>query len=592
MWGVKMELSNQLAILKTSLPVFSREDSSKIISEYDVDLHLNALKLLGFDVSYNRKQGVDHLRINQDTVCKGWSRITEETTHLRGALPGAVKKHETLKYRASIHALNKAAKLSLTEEDRLVAAKVNGMIGLNEAKDSYVLCLDIDNHSQSVQFSINAKVDRLISLIGQPLFIEKSCVNGGYHVYFRFNDIWDRQLNHKMVRAWLQSEGLDGIDIRLKDGIFRLPAATNYITGSLFDGQFTMDDMFSPNEWALNVVSKYNNKDYICNLYDFEQRVLDVPGMVIGTDDFKAKPVPVKQIFKRKPRKAGQTYINALAEKYPLTAGNRRFNMWCMALEMASRERTVEEYHDMCCRAYVDSKDWMIWSDAERFEECRQTWERALPSVKINNTTAEHKFISNLDPEADMITIRLLDDPNLTGLFNKGNCMRNRKHKEIVTLAGEIIKQIHYSVNRIKELSPDLSPEETQKMSYMASSAQFSKVWCNLLKEHYQMKIDVYKETRKILNSGILPIKRLNKDYSYTDQRYCMAYTFSHNYKNMGTINCLLIMILKSLNETLNIYNVRDLTSLLLCMSFNLIKTMIKDMIKNEFNPMAGISPG
>jgi len=129
-------------------------------------------------------------------------------------------------------------------------------------------------------------------------------------------------------------------------------------------------------------------------------------------------------------------------------------------------------------------------------------------------------------------------------------------------------------------------------MSYMASSAQFSKVWCNLLKEHYQMKIDVYKETRKILNSGILPIKRLNKDYSYTDQRYCMAYTFSHNYKNMGTINCLLIMILKSLNETLNIYNVRDLTSLLLCMSFLLIKTVIKDMIKNEFNPMAGISPG
>ncbi len=588
-----MELSTQLANLKQSLPVYTRDESKRIVSLYNIEMHLNALRLLGFDLSYNRKQGVDHIRVNHDTVTKGWSRITEETIYLRGALSSVVRKHETLKYRASIHGLNKAAKLSLKDEDKLVAAKVNGMVGLNEAKESYVLCLDIDNHGQYVQSMIDAKVDRLVSLIGQPVFIEKSCINGGYHLYFRFNEIWDRQINHQMVRAWLVSEGLDCVDIRLKDGIFRLPAATNYITGSLIDGQFIMDDLFSPNEWAQSVISNSDNPAYINNLYDFEQRVFNTPGIMIEIDDFKSKPAPVKPLFKGKTRKAGQSYIDSLADKYPLTAGNRRFNMWCMALEMASRARTVEEYYDMCCRAYVDSKDWTVWTDEQRLEECRQTWDRALPRVVVNPMVgSEHKFISNIDPEADLVTLRLLDDRNLTALFNGGKCMRLRKHKEIVTLTGEIIKQIHYSVNRIKELSPDLSPEETQKMSYLTSSAQFSQTWCDRLKDHYNMTIDVYKETRKILNSGILPIKRICKQYSYTDQTYCMAYTFSHNYKDMGTINCLLIMLLRTINDKIELHSVRDLSSLCICLPFDKLKADLKMMIRLEFSPMAGISPG
>lgn len=510
-------------ILKTpDISDYDKTQGKQLINNYDPQKTITVLKVLGFDISYNRKQAVEVIDISESTKQKysiypTWYSYTADeiekgrATFIRGNGKEIITRFIGLHYQSEkirnilaqheygSYNCRKSNKYpDLSDDLRLKINRYNKKgVGLNQSKYSKVIYFDIDNHDYDNNGKTNADntLQILYKHLGYPkeIFIERS-FSGGYHVAFAVNDIVNDQDSLEFVKNF-QDKYDCHLEVRTSEKIFRIPNHFTYTPGyTIFKDKKISFIPFKDKEYY---------KDHILNIINNTDIVLDYKKI---SEFNKKKKKIVKprscNVFSRI-RKSNPTVL-----PYPLAAGCRNENTLKNALIAITQGMLFEEYFNKLDMCYTSSRDWGRWSYDRKRKEASRAYESAMGYISGKSEKYKPKsFLSNIDYIPDNIKT-ILNNPLIISkfcIYRESNYLsiRDRNYRETSIMIQEVIGKILYDLHNPVNIDDKLTGKELSEHLSIGSSISYT--FLEKLKNHYNMQGDIFKMFNHFVKySGII----------------------------------------------------------------------------------------
>ena len=542
---------------KLILPVADRDNSiSKEFKTKEID---DAIKLLDFDTTLDRYQIYSVIngkytgsRYNFGLCCyQDWKTLSPKRikASLRNWTSGertyCVNKYD-LKYINNqaqfykhvmipehYHPLKKQIPPELLEghftDEELRSIFIAGTaIGMSQRPESKVLYLDIDDHDGTAESYANAHnaLEKLVTEIfkARPLFIQRSRVNGGYHVAFKI----DRQLDDQRIGdlTKLLNRALPAhVDARTTTKAIRIPCCYDYTAGTIrIKGNRLI---FSPfdrrdqhNKFASKVINCFDKPEYcVC----YKNVITILQGEEIPDDRNSAR----EALYTRdNGSKAKLSTPELIAAAYPIYSGERNHTIPHSIAAMPARSSDFQGLQ----LAQVSSSDISSMTDEELYEHCAYQWKRLeskhRPFTGHNAETPSQAgpFISNLDKVPAPLMEIIKSPVFISHVLQLVNPVYKKVKEgyitEIPIIIGEIIGKIIYEHEKPRRcLSKHAHLNDRLCIGY-----QFPSNYLYALKAHHSLKRDVIRLVRAFLKSDILMSLRSSSYSAFPWLPYCKQY--------------------------------------------------------------------
>jgi hypothetical protein len=270
------------------------------------------------------------------------------------------------------------------------------MVGFFHRPLSDILAVDIDDHNGSGPDSAIATsvLKRLLVFLDyrEPVFLEKSIENGGYHAYFSLGiplgnpqiQAIEMSFNHR-YRATGHK-----IHCRKTSSGFRMILSPTYMAvliTNLHDVKNSKSATDSPDDMRLEelVLPTLSLAFKFILAHPLNDAPFDICALPVpARSKIAAKPMPAESPGNSKPvteNDRGHSPPNNINKTfrsdYPMLAGQRNTQMINLALAMAARECSLDEYIEAVIANQISSRDLAQWSIDKIREECRKKFDWA-----------------------------------------------------------------------------------------------------------------------------------------------------------------------------------------------------------------------
>jgi len=382
------------------------------------------------------------------------------------------------------------------------------------------IAIDIDNHSHNTNTLLTFTLcHTLLQALQLPiLYIEKNIYNGGYHIFLRLPQPLSHTEKQQLVTQWL----IDN-NIYQYRGIIHVPHKL----------RFPFSTTYNP-----IIIHAYGDEEYCSPLhYVITRRILktiiinNYPKHNIQQETLHKKEY-IHSIYRKKHIQhiSPQDFIS----HHPnyISKGNRhipmlhiirvgKYNGWalddCIAVIKA------------CHNTSYPSKDLSTWSERKLYSIVQKLYSTSTISFANHKTIIPDSFISNTQYIPDTILSLLNNDTFIIHIIKHCNYKVSQRNILIFkTIIKEMIGYCYFLINtKYKTVSK-------QQYSELLQGFQFSKTFCNKLKEYYNFtSVDVYYIVRCILKSNILFSQvtlHNHKSYYFSFHKhnnYCKIYSIS-----------------------------------------------------------------
>lgn len=251
------------------------------------------------------------------------------------------------------------------EIERHLAGEI--ILSLPRFPQSNVYAVDLDNHSGESDEATMNRVEAVIDVLGPPLYLERSMVNGGYHLYFKYQKRAPNYIWRKLPKYFSERYGLT-IEVLTERNTLRLPFHPDYGLHGAYNSEKqhliesqSMDDML-----------------FILRL----SKGIETPPLLLGhTRDREYFSTSVSARSKTKNREESlNEYTYGQGTRYDM---QRRIAMW-----MAWRGEVFENYVAECFRLHDGtSVDMNTWSQETIRKNLWDTWSSACKKVQESGRT-------------------------------------------------------------------------------------------------------------------------------------------------------------------------------------------------------------
>ncbi len=530
--------------------------------------------------AYSRNVGEEVEKRNWKTKEKYWSYYKLEIEDIRKhTLSG--HRHEPKGYKGPAKLYVDAGNGDgehrfLTDAEMDLLHQKEKSIALTGTKTAKIMAIDIDDHDNNTDYSEKA-TDILFKVLKdfnfvEPLFIEKSRENGGYHLFLKFNDFITHEDIQKYRDNFKDRYGFT-FDLRTPEKALKIPFSATYETVKI-KNIFELQNGTGKNlEFEYILSFQAAMKDTIEHQ---EYREIPKELLEIHTGKFetitKLISIMDEPFISRTKRKnitstSGKTAKNINCD-YPMYAGNRVAGTQMqikLAFACIQQNKSFDEFFELSMRNNVDSKD-LSGSQEKALKDSKSVYDWAEKSYNgerrssTNNTNkyTGEDFISNLNrltPEMEKLSkiLAMKFVQSKTYVYNKWA----REHLKAFTIViKEIIGYIIYQYENPRVINSNY-PLTMNKKKEIEKGYQFPREWAERLKKHYGLKCNIHGLFNYIAKSGILL-----KQYKHTKSgwkwggeiTYCRqwlfaredtAYIFFNNCPMPENIMELMVEILK-----------------------------------------------
>ncbi len=428
----------------------------------------------------------------------------------------------------------------------------NKTIGLSEYERMDVLAFDIDCHDGD-EIHTDRTLYYLLKELNFPeiMYAEKS-VQGGYHIFIHIDDVVPDDFKLRFTRSFenkYKSEEYK-IEMRMRNKIFRLPDSPSYMPCKLNikDVEYIEAIPYkNRTEWYDHVLS-FNNPLPVKVLEDFNNNYYKEEYLL--NDSQVVYPPEIECDYLKLPEEQPNlTTIKPLSEKaldvlnvkttpkidglkrklfhdYPIHAGNRVNTMKSIASLCYFLKLDEEQFFLACMSNNVDSKDFTRWSQDEARMECYQFYNNMTKHFDISYSPVSYDqdekdtFHSNVVLLTDEIiswcnrytdfVFKEMIEPTM-----KSGKWINETKRALEILAKEIIGFMIYDFYLTKKYNPQ-SGITHEKFLQLKRGVQPKRKMLDLMKDHYEIKIDIHKLFNIFMTSGIfVQIKSSERGWSH-----------------------------------------------------------------------------
>jgi len=420
---------------KYNIPEIDRATLKEWKNRYDCSKEIEALKILGFDCTKNRKQGIDYVKETElfdGTVVlePKWITLPEasirrkQSIYFKGdkecfgpviSLTGG--KNSSL-YRQRFAGYNKCIPRNVKYKafPRYIAENINRynnkVVGLNQHSNTRTIMFDIDNHNYLEEESGMIEADRQLNLLMKKLdfpeiaMIEQSYM-GGYHLAILTNDyVSDNDLSHFVKQ--FNTQNCCSIEARTTQKLFRIPGHFSYTLGKLIyvnsQAVFTPFPAEQAYDMYLEQVFEAEKSDYRLEYGIIEPHHKHRQFANTGSNIYSRRK-STEQIY--------TSLEHALTSEFKLSQGKRDYNSYAIAVHMVRQGASVDQLFNALNAAHTTSRDWSKWSYFERYQEAirlHANASRNIGSYLIAEPVKTDMFISSAGYVPQIILDLLADD--------------------------------------------------------------------------------------------------------------------------------------------------------------------------------------
>ena len=407
-----------------------------------------------------------------------------------------------IRYKAAHHmsyALDKNTRVPLSSSlAEAILAKTNS-VGCS-IKSEQVILFDIDNHSSLTQNceTVNAKLYAIIKMMDykHPFYIEKSCMNGGYHVYYRFKEKCNPNEIHEHYSKKLKDLGIENVDINTPKKKFILPMSATYQPLKV---SIRKTPYYSPGV-SLKFTQCYDLVGVITDrlscffsknesLLDLEQKPATDPLINVESSGLDSQ-----SIFERNSN--NNAGFSLILPSFPLYRNNRYHTHMKLAIACYSRGLNYNEFKQKTIENNHGAKDIDTPQKLERV--CQQLWKWCQEKLTITPFTPQRISDEWIENHVKGFPIRKL----VTVILQRYKFSKNIKEYErcATLLVHQLLYQYLDNYNNPKtirddvRLTRDIKQKLTECNTFIATSS------LEKMKSHFKMKVNVHELYNHIVN--------------------------------------------------------------------------------------------
>lgn len=527
--------------------------------------YIKMLRLCGFNF---RDPYTEHLKIERKTKNKieigvKWSKpqfkpklVLETDCSLENAKKSSIYKHLTGHKSSRKH--SKVSTPGDPHKDAILGRSCRA-IGFPQTRTSQIMIIDLDNHNYSIcdpekrEEHEKKLIDIINTLIEElqtePIYIERS-LSGSYHLYFHISDSFFNQ-NGFIYYFRNKYKIAVPIENNASKKNVRIPGHWSYTPGQwCAENGFIADS--SRYEFIDRFLNNYSNLSHMSNCQQYALYIMDFASqeeydefIEIASKDCISEPKPIiaTEPIKKKnklPRYSPYSYnitkpeylsIEEIAQQYPISRGTRDYNLYM--LRCLTANYPIDCYAELVNIADDGtSQDWNKLTTSQKQQELERI-DRNVQKRKIMKsrqfTDNSGDFNSNIhlaresrDIKAEVVSGLM----NIAGLNSKYSKVQESHREGIKIILSEMEGYILYQHRYKRKLNCNFADRTDLLQGF-----QFSSAWCNGLKKHHNIKFDVYRVVRNIINhmsqvsSLWAPaITRDGRHYSHYGITYCTQY--------------------------------------------------------------------
>lgn len=399
---------------------------------------------------------------------------------------------------------------SLLAKSASIGCKIDG---------SQVLLFDIDSHSKfcSNDIDANERLFKIIQLMNyqHPTYIEKSKLNGGYHVYYIFQKTEKNDDLYTYYTELLQNNGIKNVDINHPNKKFILPLSATYQPIQL---KIRKGDSYQENTSLkfieIEDIVKLIEELSLCNTKLIFNRPVEIE---------IPEEAPHLSIFLRK-KKVNTSENSVIFNRFPLYPRQRHHNHLKLAIVCYSRGMSYNFFKQKTQENNFGARDINTPQKLEKI--CLQLWQWCQQKISVDseyfNSRNPEEWIPN---QVEGFPIRKLT----TVLLQRYKYSKN--YKEYFRCTELILHQLiyqyldnHYNPKEIRgevELKNTIKKKLTECSTFIATDSLLK------MKKKFNMKVDVHSLYNYIVES-IFQIKEITpgKYYSAIPNRsWCRQYS-------------------------------------------------------------------
>jgi len=410
---------------------------------------------------------------------------------------------------------------TITEDEMMLNLAKKRSIAVFQKRDSHVMRIDIDDHEHSGRSSYKANIAAFCVLkdfrFAEPLMIERSLENGGYHIYLRF----DRPISDSVRLAYQESfkeryrKYAVTIDVRGTNKALKLPCSATYEAGEILN----LEELKNSGSSRIKLGQYQSVRLMILDTVDsVKQRT--IPYSVLSEfvepeemDEPVALPAKKEEkvsIFYREyPEGTGKKNIYT---DFTITEGNRRSGegmMKRLACYCVRNAISKEEFFQATKANNQGSKDLSIWSDEETKKECDRMYnwfekkQLKKPVSWSSNQSGVYMNAAHLTPELNALAEVYSETAFRTYLRLGGrkNSLPDAR-RTFQVMAKEIIGRVIFESKFPRKVKENL--HRLEKKEKLEVGVQFPRNYLQAIKEEYSLKSDVVEVFNFIVKQGLL----------------------------------------------------------------------------------------
>jgi len=506
--------------------------------ESNLDDLFEFLHILGFDLEtsyviyYVNKDEIYLSNMVKSRTVHSGERDSYKKTHF--ITPDILKKHFLSVHKFSKHFYKgktviiendildgRKRKIEIVDDQKELITTKTRSIACHRLPDSQTVAIDIDDHGNIGRYSMNARniLKKILSSFHykEPLLLEMSYENGGFHLYYRFDKSVDVKRLQKL-KKYLNDTCNISIEIIIRNAL-KLPASATYQPVRISN---------------LNEIENDNEKDLIFDPYpSFRNCIEDVrwnydgrtiPVTILdqilqhtpngeeqaetalnksGIKKEKESRTQKNQVFKFNNQHIPKQNKEWFQKNFSITEGNRRSGarvQFHIADTCFRMSMTFEEFYNMSMCCNVSSKD-LSYSEEHARKESRKIWDYITENhTPYTSVLTQDGFISNMHRLSPSLKkeIRLYTRALISRTYIKYRKHKRKHHRATLALLLEMFGQILY-----KEETGQTS--EQNNSYYIPSSAHtFPYEFLKKMKEHYRIGCDIEEVFNNIVYKGFL----------------------------------------------------------------------------------------
>lgn len=374
-----------------------------------------------------------------------------------------------------------------------------GSIGCT-IKSERVILFDIDNHSSIEQNCerTNAKLYAIIKMMDykHPFYIEKSCINGGYHVYYRFAEKGNPDEIYAHYTKKLKELGVDNVDVNTPRKKFILPMSATYQPLKV---AIRKTPYYSP-----GVSLKFtDSKDLAALIADrisclfsktenlplLEQKPETVPLINVALNGLDST-----SIFEKNANNNAD--FSPILPSFPLYRNNRYHTHMKLAIACYSRGLSYDLFKQKTVENNYGAKDIDTPQKLERV--CQQLWKWCQEKLTITPFTPQRISDEWIENRVEGFPIRKL----VTIILQRYKFSKNIKEYErcATLLVHQLLHQYLDNYRNPKtirddvRLTRDIKQKLTECNTFIATSS------LEKMKSHFKMRVNVHELYNHIVN--------------------------------------------------------------------------------------------